>query len=261
MNLVFRNKHFVTAPGSMSDTVSHPGGRNESVEVAVFQSHRYAFFFWAQWIKKRPAGPPPCLVSIDWHQDLCYPGPHEREWLNALDVQDDQEVAAFSWASLSSNNDDHILAAAYLNLIGDVYVLCRQHNNWPDEQLTDKFDQVHTIRKFKAAEDLQEALIASLEENVYLDVDLDYFAIKDGYNRKMKASDYMSKSEIKTLFDAKLPLMSWVYQRLSGFTIATEPEYCGGLMKSNELLGTLTSTLFKPGLFERNCGWKHLRRQ
>jgi hypothetical protein len=69
---------------------------------------------------------------------LCYPGPHEREWLNALNVQDGQEVAAFNWASLSSNNDDHIRAAAYLNLIGDVYMLCRQHNNWPDEQLTDK---------------------------------------------------------------------------------------------------------------------------
>ena len=261
MNLIFRNKHYVTAPGSMSDTVCHPGGRDESVEVAVFQSHRYAFFFWAQWTRKRPAGPPPCLVSIDWHQDLCYPGPHEKEWLNGLNLQDVQEVAAFSWASLSSNNDDHILAAAYLNLIGDVYVLCRQRSNWPDEQLIDKFDQVHTIRKFKTAEDLQQALTASSEEAVYLDVDLDYFAIKEGYKRKMKASDYMPKPEIQALFDAQQPLMSWVYQRLSGFTIATEPEYCGGLAKSNELLDTMTSILFKPGLFEKNCGWKHLRKR
>ncbi len=261
MNLIFRNKNYVTAPGSMSDTVSHPGGRNESVEVAVFQSHRYAFFFWTQWTRKRPTGSPPCLVSIDWHQDLCYPGPHEKEWLNALNIQDDQEVAAFSWASLSSNNDDHVLAAAYLNLIGDVYVLCRQRSNWPDEQLIDKFDGVHTIRKFKTAEDLQEALLASSAEAVYLDVDLDYFAIKDGYNRKMKASDYMSKPAIKALFDAEQPWLSWVYRRLAGFTIATEPEYCGGLTKSNELLDTLTSILFKPGLFEKNCDWKHLRKR
>lgn len=244
----------------MSDTVSHPAGKSTSIEVAVFQSHRYAFFFWAQWTRQHRQGPP-CLVSMDWHQDLIYPGPHEKEWLHALDVRDDKAVAAFSWASLSSNNDDHILAAAYLNLIGDVYVLCRQGSDWQDEKLVDKFDQEHTIRKFKTYEALQEALAASAEEAVYLDVDLDYFAIKDAYHRKMKASDYMSKPEIKALFDASQPLMRWVYQRLAGFTVATEPEYCGGLTKSNELLDTLTSILFKPGLFKKNCDWKHLSKR
>ena len=260
MELIFRNSSYVTAPGSMSDIVSHPGGWSKPVEVAVFQSHRYAFFFWAQWTRKRRQGPP-CLVSIYWHQDLCYPGPHEQEWLKALDIQDDKQVAAFSWASLSSNNDDHILAAAYLNLISDVYVLCRQGPDWQDEKLIDKFDQPHTIRKFKTSEALQAALAASAEEAVYLDVDLDYFAIKDAYNQEMKASDYMSKPKIEALFDATQPLMSWVYERLAGFTIATEPEYCGGLTKSNELLDTLTSIQFEPGLFEKNCDWKHLRKR
>jgi hypothetical protein len=245
----------------MSDTVSHPGGRNDSVEVAVFQSHRYAFFFWTKWTRKRPQGVPPCLVSIDWHQDLCYPTSNQKQWLDNLNTHDDQEVAAFSWASLSSNNDDHILAAAYLNLIGNVYVLCRQHNNWPDEQLIDRFGTEHTIRKFKTVQDLEAALTASAEEAVYLDIDLDYFAIKEGYNRKMKETDYMSKAEIELLFDAQQPLMRWIYQRLSGFTIATEPEYCGGLRKSNELLDSLVSILFKPGLFEKNCDWKHLRKR
>lgn len=261
MNAIFRNSSYVTAPGSLSDTVSHPGGQATCVEVAVFQSHRYAFFFWAQWTRKRPAGPPPCLVSIDRHQDLCFPTANQQAWLDELNVSDDQAVAAFSWASLSTNNDDHILAAAYLNLIGNVYVLCRQLTNWPDEQLIDKFGNVHHIRKFKTAEDLHQALATSPEAAAYLDVDLDYFAIKEGYNRKMKISDYMSTSEIMALFDARQPLMSWVYQRLGGFTIATEPEYCGGLTKSNELLNTLNSILFKPGLFEKNCDWKHLRKQ
>lgn len=242
----------------MSDTVSHPGGDDRSVEVAVFQSHRYAFFFWAQWTRKHRQAPP-CLVSIDWHQDLCYPGPHEKEWLDKLNTHDDKEVAGFSWASLSSNNDDHVLAAAYLNLIGDVYVLCRQGRDWQDEKLQDRFGNEHTIRKFKTPESLQKALASSTEQAVYLDVDLDYFAVKDAYKRKLKASDYMSKSDIEALFDAKQPLMSWVYQRLAGFTIATEPEYCGGLRKSNELLDTLTSVLFKPGLFEKNSNWRHLR--
>ena len=261
MGLKFRNSFYVTAPGSMSDTVSHPGGRDESVEVAVFQSHRYAFFFWAQWTRKRAGHSPPCLVSIDWHQDLCYPSDRQTEWLNALNIADDQEVAGFSWASLSSNNDDHILAAAYLNLIGDVYVLCRQRRNWHDETLIDKDKNTHTIRKFDTPEALQAALMTSKADAVYLDVDLDYFAIKEGYNRKMKASDYMPKSDIKALFDAGQPWMSWAYERLAGFTIATEPEYCGGLTKSNELLDTLTSILFKPGLFEKNCNWKHLRKR
>jgi hypothetical protein len=261
LKVVFRNSSYVAAPGSMSDIVAHPSGRNAATEVAVFQSHRYAFFYWARWTRKVLPGILPCLVSIDWHQDLCYPTQNQKQWLAELNIKDDREIAAFSWASLSSNNDDHILAAAYLNLIGNVYVLCRQRNNWSDEGLIDKFGNAHSIRKFETAEDLQQALLASTEAAAYLDVDLDYFAIKEGYNRKMKASDYMSKADIKALFDAEQPWVDWIYQRLEGFTIATEPEYCGGLAKSNELLDTLNSILFNPGLFEKNCIWKHLRKR
>ena len=138
-------------------------------------------------------------------------------------------------------------------------MLCRQGRDSQDEKLRDRFGNEHIIRKFKTPESLQKALASSTEEAVYLDIDLDFFAIKDAYKRKMKASDYMSKSDIEALFDAKQLLMNWVYQRLAGFTIATEPEYCGGLRKSNELLDTLTSILIKPGLFEKNSNWRHLR--
>lgn len=68
------------------------------------------------------------------------------------------------------------------------------------------------------------------------------------------------------MLDYETPLMQWIFQRLQGITIATEPEHTGGLLKSNKLLSLINNIWFKPSLFTSRPGkwdketqWKHLR--
>lgn len=261
IQLVFRNPYYIVPPGSLRQHLDHPAHRRSYVELALFQEHRYAFFYWAQWTRKR-AQTPPSLVSLDWHQDLCHPNAVERKWLDQLDLEDDSEVAAFCWATLAGTNDGHILAAAYLNLIGNVYVHCRQgtlESSWEDEHLTDRYGNVHTIRKFKTPEEFENSLLESSEQAVYFDLDLDFFTYQ---NRSLTDSGrftYMKKPEIVALLAPDTTLMHWIFQRLAGFTIATEPEHCGGLTKSNQLLNIVNKLYFTPDLFAGHCTWRHLR--
>ena len=69
----------------------------------------------------------------------------------------------------------------------------------------------------------------------------------------------MKKAQIIELLAPDTVLMQWVFQRLVGFTIATEPEHCGGLTKSNQLLNIVNKLYFTPDLFAGQCRWKHLR--
>lgn len=256
----FRNPHHVYPPGSKKQILSHPEMESGIVELAIFQEHRYAFFYWAKWTRKLNQLQPPCLISLDWHQDLCFPCETEMEWLSQLDKSDNGEVAIFSWAKLAGNNDGHILCAAYLNLIGNIYVHCRQgklDKDWEDEKITDINGNIHTIKKFKTAEDLEKHLLTTNENEAYFDIDLDFFTYDNPYNGKGKKYTYMTQEEMSKLLSIENPLIKWIFKRLVGFTIATEPEHCGGLLKSNKLLDILNSIYFKPDLFTQNSDWRH----
>ena len=157
----FRNQYYIVPPGSDKEILSHPVLENGAVELAIFQEHRYAFFYWLKWTREQKAKHPPCLVSFDWHQDLCFPCDTEKEWLSKLDQKNDGEVAIFAWAKLAGNNDGHILSAAYLNLIGNIYIYCRQGtfaSDWEDEELIDNNGSIHYIKKFKTPQDLEKYL-------------------------------------------------------------------------------------------------------
>jgi len=53
MKLHFRNDEYATPPGSLSQLLSHPYYRErKSIEIAIFNDHRYAFFFWNKWTQK-----------------------------------------------------------------------------------------------------------------------------------------------------------------------------------------------------------------
>ena len=235
----FRNPHYIVPPGSAKQILSHPFLRRGVTELAIFQEHRYAFFYWLKWTRENTDCKPPCLVSLDWHQDLCYPCETEKKWLSELDQSNDGEVALFSWAKLAGNNDGHILSAAYLNIIGDIYVHCRQgtfESNWEDEEFIDINGNKHTIKKFKTHKELEDCLLASNETKVYFDIDLDFFTLNNPYNGKGKKFTYMEKEEMQNILSISNPLTQWIFERLCGFTIATEPKHCGGLLKSNKLL-------------------------
>jgi hypothetical protein len=259
----FRNPYHIIPPGSMYEILSKPFDESKVIELAVFQEHRYSFFYWVKWYKKQKLTKPPCLISFDWHQDLCFPSLIEKEWLKDLNLSKDSDVAVFSWAKLAGNNDGHILSAAYLNIIGDIYVHCRQNQfglNWEDEEIVDLYGNTHLIKKFKHYEDLENHISLIEDEHVFFDIDLDFFVTNNPYSEKNTPYEYMSKSQIEEILDIKRPLIKWIFDRLLGFTIATEPTYCDGLLKSNELLDIVNNIYFEPSLFssmENGCEWKH----
>lgn len=255
----FRNPYHVEPPGALREILSHPINQSEAIELAIFQEHRYAFFYWNKWIRENVSSNPPCLVSLDWHQDLCYPEDIEKEWLNNLDLSYDAEVSLFSWAKLAGNNDGHILCAAYLNLIGNIYVHCRQQpfrDAWKDEELIDRYGNKHIIKKFRTYKELQDEMLRSSESAVFFDIDLDFFSVKNGLSDGSFKFTYMKEKEIREMLDKDNPLINWVFERLKGLTIATEPEHCGGLLKSNKFLNLISEIYFSPELFAPNCNWK-----
>jgi len=277
--LRFQNDDYVTPPGTVVDRLSHPFfDKDRSVDVSAFFEHRYAFFFWVKWYRELRAkkiidATPPSLVTLDWHQDLGWPTKEQKTWLDQLDLNSNIATNIFSWSSLSQFNDDHIMAAVYLNLIGDVYVHCRQRmtgHRQEDQEYTDKYGNVHMVRKFGEFETMEEHLLKQKIANIYFDIDLDFFVVDNPYSvgggkRGVKNFSYLPDKTIKAILDRERPLISWIFQRLCGFTIAIEPEHTGGLMRAIKYLNLIDRLYFKPSLFT-NCGfnwdgrsnWKHL---
>lgn len=262
----FRNPEIVRPPNSLYQIVSHPSDhQSRAIEVAVFNDHRYAFYFWNKWlreqIRRNHLSHPPALVSLDWHQDLCAPCETEQEWLQRLDLNNKGEVAFFTWAKLNPLNDGHILSAAYLNLIGNVYVHCRQgkfEGDWDDEELTDLYGNKHVIKKFKRFEALEEHLISSNETDVFFDLDLDFFTVKNGLSDGSFNFTYLPDKTIREMFSPERTFVKWLFDRMAGFTIAMEPEHTGGFLKANKYLALLDKIYFEPGLFTHRCNWRHV---
>ena len=102
---------FIRPPGTYYDIIAHPV-RNEAMEVAVVQDHRFAFYYWVKWNSTNRYTKPVTLVSLDWHTDLSQPDDTEKAWLKELDLNNYKDVALYSWDKLSGANDNHILSAA-----------------------------------------------------------------------------------------------------------------------------------------------------
>src|SRR5690606_31325105 len=112
----------------------------------------------------------------------------------------------------------------------------------------DLYGNTHKIRKFKAAGELTECLLSTQEKRTYFDIDLDFFTIDNPYNGVGTKYSYMGKREMEELLHMDNPLIKWIFERLHGFTIATEPEHCGGLLNSNKILDVINRIYFKPDL-------------
>ncbi|KOH43487.1 hypothetical protein [Sunxiuqinia dokdonensis] len=273
MDLHFGNDKYITPPGTIVQSLPHPFlNTGNGIELALFQEHRYAFFFWNKWTKdilaKKKHSDLPCLVTIDWHQDLAWPTQTQKDWLNELDTSSNKDVSLYAWANLSHINDEQIIAAAYLNLIGNIYVHCKQGttNRWKDQVFEDKFGNKHRVKRFHDYDNLERYLLSSTENHVYFDIDLDFFTINNPLNGVGKDFSYMKKKEVIEMFKIERPVISWIFQRLQGFTIAIEPEHTGGLLKANRFLNIIDRLYFDPCLFsncawqwKKNTNWKHLR--
>ena len=179
--------------------------------------------------------------------------------MSKLDIKNQFEVSFYSWAKLNPLNDNHILSAAFLDLIGDIYVVCKDFScsGLNDiEEITDINNNVHLVRKFDSSKNLLTHLLTSNLKEILLDIDLDYFTIDNISSNDKQQFSYMSDKTIKELFNPRSPVMSWILSRIAGFTIALEPEHCGGLQRSMKYLSLLENTLFTGSIFNDEVEWK-----
>jgi len=249
---------YALPPGCNMSILPHPSGVDDAVELALFQDHRYAFFFWLSWTRKlQLETAPPALISLDWHEDLAAPDEVEQQELLGLNQNDLRGVALFCWEHLNPLNDGHILAAAFLNLIGDIYVVRKQI-----EVVVDAFQDAqgreHRIRCFDTIDELVTALRGAKVERVFFDLDLDYFTESEDGSGGGEKVELVSDEVIKAALNPSSELLQWVFERFAGMTIATEPEFCGGMINSNHLVSVVSESLFVPQLLADNATWKHL---
>jgi hypothetical protein len=255
---------YLKLPNADYAIIEHPNGQNDAIEIGLVKDHRFVFYFWFKWWKEttrkleNKIAQAPSLITIDWHRDLCAPCEVEKQDLTNLNLDSYKEVALFSWDKLNQLNDGHILAAAYLNLIGDIYVLCKQEGT-EDENFIDHWGNEHKIKCFDSKEDLLDELLQNDINEIYFDIDLDYFTESDDPCGGGEDLTLMEDEDIISLLDINSAFMKWIFNRMEGMTIATEPKWCGGLVNSNKIYKLIDDTLFNFQLFSKNAKWKHLR--
>ena len=258
-----RNEYSNSTPANSEyQILGHPSGNHsKSIELALFNEHRFAFYYWLKWNLKKDFKTAPDLITFDWHQDLAYPCETIKNELENLDLNNKFEISLFSWARLNSLNDDHILAATYLNQLNDIWVVCKQNHfsDWDDDEIIDFHGKKHTIRKFSNKDKLFEQLVNSKISNIYFDIDLDYFTIENSTSNDKHRFTYIRKKEIEEIFSIDSDFMRWLFQRMDGFTIALEPEHTGGISKSLKYLSLLNKILFEGEVLHWDCNWKHLK--
>ena len=254
---------YLKLPNADYTIIEHPNGQNDSVEIGLVRDHRFVFYFWFKWWKdtnrelRDSTAKAPSLITIDWHRDLCAPCEIEKQDLINLNLTSYKEVALFSWDKLNQLNDGHILAAAYLNLISDIYVLCKQDGT-EDENFIDHWGNEHKIRCFDSKENLLNELLQNNINEIYFDIDLDYFTESNDSCGGGEDLVLMDDQDILSLLNIDSEFMQWIFKRMEGMTIATEPKWCGGLKNSNKIYKILDNTLFNNQLFSKKEKWKHL---
>lgn len=240
-------------PGTYLETVTHPGDKSKTIELAVFKEHRFAFYFWNRWsFDLSDSSKPPSLITIDWHRDLAPPSVKEQEILEELNLSDQQEVAKFIWSGLDTHNDSHLLSAAYLNIIGDI-ILLKNYGDETENTYVDSDGNNHKISEFKLFENFQKAILAHNSDRYFLDIDLDFFVKGKVSSHQLEEVTPYTDDEIAEIIDNSSPLFKHLFPRLEGLTIATEPRYCGGILKSNRIMEAVLGRLFTDDL-----QWKHL---
>lgn len=216
-------------------------GRNQSrcVTVDLFDNHRLMFF---SILSNRKTDSPLNLISIDYHLDLVEPYESEKEKLLKLDLRSEKEVAFFVWHNLNPLNDNHILSAAYLNLLSDIIILTKDTDTINRKYL-DKDGKEHNVYLYNDCNSFVER-IKMVKGNILLDIDLDYFVEKSRDQNGNEIIKYEPKRKDYTIFNKRAKLMQYCKDKLEMITIAREPEHCGGVLNSNAILARICNKLF-----------------
>lgn len=249
-------------PGTYFDFLASPiDDPNVCVEVAILNEHRFAFYYWLKWTnyykKLNKTIQPRSLVTIDWHNDLHKPDNFLKKHLDSLDIKDLEAVSYTSWSKLNPLNDDHILSSLYLNLLKDVFVLSKQpitEELKNELSYQDKYGNSHKIFLYKTIDQVIERL-NNLNEELYLDIDLDYFIFSNdpcGDNGIL-----VPEIEIDDFLNPNNAFFKLVFKNLKGFTIAKEPKWCNGLKNSNFLVEKINNNLFNNTLLTKHAKWRN----
>jgi len=247
-------------PTSKEYLLSHPGGTGaKRLELAVFRDHRFAFYYWLKWARlagypdESPSGwRPPALVTIDWHRDLAPPSEAYRPSLDRIAEAGPEEAWRFAEEELDSHNDEQVLSAAWLNLVGNILLL-KNYGMEQRDTFADRYGREHRILEFVNWGEFCDAASGLSDERVYLDIDLDYFVKNKVAPHQTEGVRLYDDAEIREIADPHNRLFRHLSERLAGFTIATEPRYCGGMQNSKYLLEVVLNSLFTPDM-----RWRHL---
>jgi hypothetical protein len=245
-------------PGTFCNAIPHPAGDNRTIEKAVIMEHRFAFVFWMKWHNMlQDEGllqqPTPALITIDWHRDLAPPPDEQKYRLKKLEQSNISDISNYVWAQFDQTNDGHILCAAWLNLVGDIILLKNTGGQMQDTFLDVNGDE-HAIFEFREYDRFEEFLLKREEQNIFFDIDLDYFIHGKGSSSYSENFSRYSDDEIKQIIHPKNPVFRHILPYIDGITIALEPSYCGGISNSCKIMDVIHSQLFD----ERN-NWKHLK--
>ena len=240
-------------PNSIEHILGHPTGEDKTIELGLFNEHRFSFYSWAKWRKELEESPD--LITFDWHQDLAYPDGDDKLELKQIDINNFGEISFYSWARLNPLNDNHILSAAYLDLINDIWVVCKQDNGFKERELIDLNGKKHRIVLFKTVEEFYESIKKEEINSVFFDIDIDFFTIENSTSNDKEYYSYIETNEINKIFSIESDLIKWIFNRIEGITIALEPEHTGGIVKSIEFLKMLEDLWFTNSLGTQNCNW------
>mgnify|MGYP002407662226 FL=1 len=211
-------------------------------EVYVFDHHRGAFPLWM--LAAQKLGSSLTLVTLDRHIDLERParllpsGPHTLE---ALD--------GFARFSLSSRNDDHLVAAMEAGAIGDAVVIARSHGPKSLDSFKPYLDgqgRAHRCAFAKTVDLSGDDARALIDESsaIALDIDLDCFTTySDGHHDEVLTWDLELIDAFLRPPDAE-GFWTPVLERTRLVTLAREPYHCGGFGRSAALWPAFAEAFF-----------------
>jgi len=240
--------HSCNPPGTHLEEVSHAGNTVRSIEKAIIMEHRFAFFFWMKWRNLLSDEgtlhqPAPTLVTIDWHRDLAPVPEEQKSALEQLDQNNFSDIANFVWAQFDQTNDSHILCATWLNLIGDI-ILLQNTTDYQQSTVKDMNGNSHDIYEFRDLDQFQQFMLDRNDQNIFFDIDLDYFVHGKGKQHYSENFHRYSNDEIKQVIDISKPVFHHIIPNIDGVTIALEPGYCGGIVNSCQIMDQFHSQLF-----------------
>jgi len=250
----------MTPPGCETVFAPSPCGYpKESTTIGIVHEHRFAFYYWASYCAQEDRRHPPALLTLDSHNDVGADSYTVLAELDNLNLRDETMLGLYSWLRLPSLNDGHILPALHLNIFADVYVLLsrRANRQRSDDTIVhiDKYGDPHRVCWFKNEDRVKDSIPD--DQDIYLDIDLDFFAdpnVKTGCERG--SENPWKREEIRRFLRRKRGLVQHVLPSVVGMTIALEPSYCGGFCNSLRILDAVNQELFDGTLGTNRTKWK-----